>query len=70
VKGNEGRILKISSTASLMAGPLQAVYYATKAYVRSFSNAIAEELHDTNIAVFALLLGATETELANTSSMD
>jgi short-subunit dehydrogenase len=70
VKHNEGRILNVSSTASLMAGPLQAVYYATKAYVTSFSNAIAEELHDTNITVTALLPGATETEFASTSGMD
>ena len=70
VKRNEGRILNVSSTASLMAGPLQAVYYATKAYVTSFSNAIAEELHDTNITVTALLPGATETEFASTSGME
>jgi short-subunit dehydrogenase len=70
VKRNAGRILNVSSTASLMAGPLQAVYYATKAYVTSFSNAIAEELHDTNITVTALLPGATETEFAGTSGMD
>ena len=70
VKRNEGRILNVSSTASLIAGPLQAVYYATKAYVTSFSNAIAEELHDTNITVTALLPGATETEFASTSGMD
>ena len=70
VQRNEGRILNVSSTASLMAGPLQAVYYATKAYVTSFSNAIDEELHDTNITVTALLPGATETEFATTSGMD
>ncbi|AXT20302.1 SDR family NAD(P)-dependent oxidoreductase [Flavobacteriaceae bacterium AU392] len=70
VKRNKGKILNVSSTASLMAGPLQAVYFATKAYVTSFSNAIAEELHDTNITVTALLPGATETEFARTSGMD
>lgn len=70
VKRNEGRILNVSSTASLMAGPLQAAYYATKAYVTSFSNAIAEELYDTNVTVTALLPGATETEFAKTSGMD
>lgn len=67
---NEGRILNVSSTACLMAGPLQAVYFATKAYVTSFSNALAEELHDTNVTVTALLPGATETEFAHTSGMD
>jgi short-subunit dehydrogenase len=70
VKRNSGKILNISSTASLVPGPLQAVYYATKAYVTSFSNAIAEELHDTNITVTALLPGPTETEFARISGMD
>jgi len=70
VKRDEGRVLNVSSTASLMPGPLQAVYFATKAYVTSFSNAIAEELHDTNITVTALLPGATETEFATTAGFD
>lgn len=70
VQRNRGKILNVSSTASLVAGPLQAVYYATKAYVTSFSNAIAEELHDTNITVTALLPGATETQFGSVSGMD
>ncbi len=70
VKQNSGKILNVSSTASLMPGPLQAVYYATKAYVTSFSNAVAEELHDTEVSVTALLPGATESEFASTSGMD
>lgn len=70
VKRNAGKILNVSSTASFMPGPLQAVYYATKAYVTFFSNAIAEELHDTNITVTALMPGATETEFGRVSGMD
>jgi len=70
VKRNSGKILNVSSTASFMPGPLQAVYYATKAYVTFFSNAIAEELHDTNITVTNLMPGATETEFASVSGMD
>ena len=70
VKRNSGKILNVSSTASLMAGPLQAVYFATKAYVTSFSNALAGELYDTKVTVTALLPGATETEFANVSGMD
>ncbi|RLD82186.1 MAG: short-chain dehydrogenase [Bacteroidetes bacterium] len=70
VKRNEGRVLNVSSTASLIPGPLQAVYYATKAYVTSFSNAVAEELHDTNVSVTALLPGATESEFGRVSGMD
>jgi len=70
VKRNSGKILNVSSTASLMPGPLQAVYFATKAYVTSFSNAISEELHDTNITVTNLMPGATETEFGRVSGMD
>lgn len=70
VARNSGKILNVSSTASYMPGPLQAVYYATKAYVTFFSNAIAEELSDTNITVTNLMPGATETEFAATSGMD
>lgn len=70
VARNSGKILNTSSTASLMPGPLQAVYYASKAYVSFLSNAVAEELYDTNITVTALLPGATDTEFAKTSGMD
>lgn len=70
IKRNSGRILNVSSTAGLVPGPLQAVYYATKAFVTSFSNAIAEELHDTNITVTALQPGATETGFGSISGMD
>jgi short-subunit dehydrogenase len=70
VERNKGKILNVSSTASYMPGPLQAVYYATKAYVTFLSNALAEELHDTNVTVTALLPGATETEFARVSGMD
>jgi short-subunit dehydrogenase len=70
VKRNEGKILNVSSTASLMAGPLQAVYYATKAYVTSFSNAVAQELNDTNVTITNLMPGATETEFGAVSGMD
>jgi len=70
VKRNSGKIVNVSSTASLMAGPLQAVYFATKAYVTSFSNALSEELHDTNITVTNLMPGATATEFGKVSGMD
>lgn len=70
VKRNSWYILNVSSTASLMPWPLQAVYFATKAYVTSFSNAIAEELYDTNVIVAALLPWATETDFWKVSGMD
>jgi len=70
VKNNEGKILNVSSTASFMPGPLQAVYFATKAYVTFFSNAIAEELCDTNITITNLMPGATETQFGKVSGLD
>lgn len=70
VEKNTGSILNVSSTASLLPWPNQAVYFATKAYVTSFSNAIAEELHDTDVTVTALLPWATATEFWKTSGMD
>jgi short-subunit dehydrogenase len=70
VKRNSGKIMNVSSTASLMPGPLQAVYFATKAYVRSFSNALSEELSNTNITVTNLMPGATETGFAKTAGLE
>ncbi|MBD1373538.1 SDR family oxidoreductase [Hazenella sp. IB182357] len=70
VKRNTGKIMNVSSTASLMPGPLQAVYFATKAFVTSFSNAIAGELHDTKVTVTSLLPGATETEFLSTANLN
>ena len=55
IKKNNGKILNVSSSASLMPGPLQAVYFATKAYVKSLSNAVARELSDSNITITNLM---------------
>jgi short-subunit dehydrogenase len=54
-----GRILNVASTAAFQPGPLMAVYYATKAYVLSFSEAIAEELRGTGVSVTTLCPGPT-----------
>jgi uncharacterized protein len=56
-----GRILNLASTAAFEPGPLMAVYYASKAYVLSFSEAIANELKDTGVTVTALCPGPTRT---------
>src|SRR3989440_6797280 len=56
-----GKILNLASTAGFQPGPLMAVYYATKAYVLSFSEALANELSGTGVTVTALAPGATET---------
>ncbi|GAL09389.1 short-chain dehydrogenase/reductase SDR [Vibrio astriarenae] len=61
VERNKGQILNVSSTASFIPGPLQAVYYATKAFVTSFSQAVAEEVRDSHVTVTALCPGAVAT---------
>ncbi|MEW9897182.1 SDR family oxidoreductase [Chitinivorax sp. PXF-14] len=61
VARRRGRILNVSSTASFMPGPLQAVYYATKAYVTSFTQAIAEEAREYGVTATALCPGAVAT---------
>ena len=62
---NEGRILQVASVASVYPSPLLAIYAATKAFVLSFSEALANELKETNITVTALMPGATETDFFN-----
>lgn len=69
VARNEGRILQLASIASQTPGPWQAVYHGTKAFVLSFSEAIREELKDTNITVTALQPGATDTDFFNKADM-
>jgi uncharacterized protein len=54
-----GNILNVASTAAFQPGPLMAVYYATKAFVLSFSEAIANELQGTGVKVTALCPGPT-----------
>lgn len=62
LKRGHGKILNVGSTGSFVPGPLNAVYCATKAYVLSFSEAIAEELEGSGVTVTALCPGATKTE--------
>lgn len=64
-----GRILNVGSTGSFAPGPFDAVYCATKAYVLSFSEAIAEELDGTGVSVTALCPGATKTAFAARAGM-
>jgi short-subunit dehydrogenase len=63
-KVGEGKILNVASTGSYQPGPYIAVYYATKAYVLSFSQAIRNELRDFGIAVTTVCPGATRTEFS------
>jgi short-subunit dehydrogenase len=65
-----GRIMHVASTAAFQPGPLMAVYYATKAYVLSFSEAIANELSDTGVTVTCFCPGATHTDFAKRAGME
>jgi short-subunit dehydrogenase len=56
-----GRILNVASMAGFVPGPLMAIYYASKAFVLSFSEALAEEVRDTGVTVTALCPGPTTT---------
>jgi short-subunit dehydrogenase len=64
VKRRRGRVMNLASTAAFQPGPLMSVYYASKAFVLSFSEAIAEELRNTGVTVTALCPGPTETGFA------
>jgi uncharacterized protein len=57
-----GRILNVASTAAFQPGPMINVYYASKAFVYSFSYALAEELEGSGVTVTALCPGTTHTE--------
>jgi short-subunit dehydrogenase len=61
VQRKSGKILHVASTAAFMPGPLQAVYYATKAFVVSFSQAIAKEIEGTGVTSTVLCPGAVAT---------
>ena len=65
-----GRIMNVASTAGFQPGPLMAVYYATKAYVISFSEAIANELRGSGITVTCFCPGATHTGFAKRAGND
>src|SRR4029077_5319684 len=65
-----GRILNVASTAAFQPGPLMAVYYATKAYVLSFSEALANELAGSGVTVTALCPGPTKTGFQARAQME
>jgi uncharacterized protein len=67
---NSGKILNVASTAAFQPGPTMSVYYATKAYVLHFSEAIGNELNNTKITVTALCPGATESGFQAAAAME
>ncbi len=69
IERKSGRILNVASTAAFQPGPLMAVYYATKAYVLHFSEAIANELKGTGVTATCLCPGSTATEFHKRANM-
>ncbi len=70
VKRGHGRVLNIGSTAGFQPGPWMATYYATKAFVNSFTEALWHELKGTGVTATVSCPGATATEFAAVSGND
>jgi uncharacterized protein len=66
---NQGGVLNVGSTAGFQPGPYMAGYYATKAYVVSFTEALAEEVAGTGLRVSCLAPGPTATGFADAAEM-
>ncbi len=69
IAARSGRILNVASTAAFQPGPWMSLYYATKAFVLSFSEAIADELEGTGVTVTVLCPGPTATEFQERGKM-
>jgi uncharacterized protein len=67
---DEGRVLITSSIASTMPGSFQAVYNASKSFLQSFAEAVANELKDTGVTITSLMPGPTETNFFHRADMD
>jgi short-subunit dehydrogenase len=67
IQRRSGRILNVASTAAFVPGPFMAMYYATKAFVLSFSLAVANELHGTGVTLTVLCPGPTRTNFFETA---
>ncbi len=69
VKRGSGKVMNLASTAAFQSGPTMAVYFATKAYVLNFSEAIDNEVSDKGVTVTALCPGPTQSGFQNTAAM-
>lgn len=67
---DEGRVLITSSIASTMPGPFQAVYNASKSFLQSFSEGVADELKDTGVTITALMPGPTDTNFFHRAELE
>lgn len=70
VARKSGRILNVSSTSAKMPGPMQAVYFASKAYLTSLGNALWRELKGTGVTITTLMPGVLETDFAEKGHLE
>lgn len=70
ISQKSGRIMNLASTAAFQPGPTMAVYFASKAFVLSFSEALHNELEGTGITVTALCPGPTQSDFFSTANMN
>jgi uncharacterized protein len=70
IRAARGGLMNVASTAGFYAGPGMAVYYATKAFVLSFTQALAHELKDDGVRVTALCPGPTKTEFFSRAGVE
>ena len=70
ISRRRGKIMNVASTAAFIPGPTMAVYYATKAFVLSFSQAIGNEVRDQGITVTSLCPGPTRSGFRENASID
>jgi len=69
LRRRSGRILNVASTAAFVPGPFMALYYASKAFVLSFSEALSNEVEGAGVSVTALCPGPTRTEFAEAAGI-
>ena len=69
VKAKSGKVMNVGSIASFLPGPMMSVYFATKAYVLSFSQSLSEELRDSGVSVTCLCPGSTKTSFGQAASV-
>lgn len=70
IERDRGGVLNVASTAAFQPGPYMTVYYATKSYVLSFSEGLAEETSGSNVSVTCLAPGPTRTAFVEKADMD
>jgi len=70
VKRGNGKIMNVASTAAFQPGPTMAIYYATKAYVLHFTEALANEVEKTGVSITALCPGATASGFQEAAAME